>query len=174
MFERFTKPARQIVTDAVGEAERERAPKVTGEHVMLALLGKQTRSAEVLSAAGVTREVLLDAFGTTRRRGGVTGAEADALRLLGIDVDAIVERVERTHGVNALADQRRDRAGHTPFADETKALLARTLRQAVDRRDRRISDEHVLLALAAGGGSTGEVLARHGLTYPEVRARLAS
>lgn len=173
MFERFTKPARELVTDAVEEAGRECAPQVTGEHVMLAMVSRRTRSAEILRSAGVTREVLLEAFGTTRRRGGVTGAEADALRLLGIDVDAIVERVEQAHGANALAGQPRKRTGHIPFAVETKDLLVRTLRQAVDRRDRRIGDEHVLLALASGGGSTGEVLAEHGLTYPEVRARLA-
>jgi ATP-dependent Clp protease ATP-binding subunit ClpA len=173
MFERFTKPARQVVLDAVGEAERERAPRVTDEHVMLALLGKQTRSAAVLAAAGVTRAKLLEAFGTTRRRGGLSGAEADALLLLGIDVDAIVERVEQAHGVNALAEPRRSRFGRLPFAPDARELLVRTLRQAVDRRERWIGDEHMLLALACGRGSTAQVLAEHGLSYTELRARLA-
>lgn len=174
MFERFTKPARRVVDDAVTEAERERAPRVTGEHVMLALLGKQTRSAEILASVGLTREALLEAFGATRRRGGVTGAEADALLLLGIDVDAIVERVEQEHGVNALAERGRSRWGRIPFAKDARELLVRTLRQAVDRREREISDEHMLLALASGRGSTAQVLAEHGLTYAEVRARLAA
>jgi ATP-dependent Clp protease ATP-binding subunit ClpA len=173
MFERFTKPARQIVEDAVVEAEREHAPRVTGEHVMLALLGRDTRSAGVLAAAGLTREVLVAAFAAMRRRGGLTGAESDALRSLGIDVDAVVEQVEKEHGENALAEPRRSRLRHRPFAPEAREVLVRTLRQAVERRDRRISDEHMLLALAAGSGSTAEVLAAHGLTYPEVRARLA-
>ncbi|MGH3763423.1 Clp protease N-terminal domain-containing protein [Actinophytocola sp.] len=173
MFERFTKQARRVVTDAVGEAERERAPRVTGEHVMLALLGTDTRSAEILSSAGLTREVLVEAFAAIRRRGGLTDTEADALRSLGIDVDTIVERVEREHGADALVEPRRARRGHRPFGPDARELLVRTLRQAMDRRDRRISDEHMLLALAAGTGSTAEVLAAHGLTYPEVRARLA-
>lgn len=174
MFERFTRPARQVVADAVDEAEREEAPRVTGEHVMLALLGKETRSASVLAEAGVTREVLLDRFGAARRRGGLTGSEADALRSLGIDVDDVVAQVERDHGVNALAEPRRRMARHRPFAPDAKELLARTLRQAVNRRERHISDEHMLLALASGGGAPAEVLAAHGLTYPEVRAKLAS
>ncbi len=88
-------------------------------------------------------------------------------------MDAVVEQVEREHGENALAEPRRPRPGHVPFADDAKELLSQTLRQAVDRRDRRISDEHLLLALAAGKGATAQVLAAHGLTYPEVRARLA-
>ena len=175
MFERFTKPARQVVVDAVGEAEREQAPRVTGEHVMLALLGKQTRSAEVLAAAGVTRARLIEEFAATRRRGGLTGAESEALASVGIDVDAIVERVEADHGQNALAEPRRSRKlGRRPFAPEARKLLGRTLHQAVDRGDRQITDEHLLLALASGGGSSAQVLAAHGLTYPEVRARLAS
>ena len=174
MFERFTKLARQIVLDAIGEAEREQAPRVTGEHVMLALLGKQTRSSAVLAEAGVTREVLLETFAAVRRRGGLTGTEADALRSLGIDVDDVVAQVEAEHGVNALAQPPRSRLRRTPLAPDARDLLVRTLRQALDRRDRRISDEHMLLALAAGSGSPAEVLAAHGLTYPEVRARLAS
>ena len=172
MFERFTKLARQIVLDAVTEAERERAPRVSAEHVMLALLGKQTRSARVLADAGVTREAMLETFAAVRRRGGLSGAEADALRSLGIDVDDVVAQVEREHGVNALAEPRRKKK-HTPFAPDARELLVRTLNQAIDRNEREISDEHVLLALASGTGPAAEVLAAHGLTYPEVRARLA-
>jgi hypothetical protein len=65
-------------------------------------------------------------------------------------------------------------ARHRPFAPDAKELLARTLRQAVNRRERQ---QHVLVAdvaLASGGGAPAEVLAAHGLTYPEVRAKLAS
>jgi ATP-dependent Clp protease ATP-binding subunit ClpA len=174
MFERFTEPARQVVVDAVDEAERDRAPRVTGQHVMLALVGRRTRAAGVLESAGVTREVLVEAFAAARRRGGLTDAEAGALHSLGIDVDAVVEQVERDHGANALAEPPRPgRRGRTPFAADTKALLTDTLRQAVERRDRRIGDEHLLLALAAGKGLAAQVLAAHGLSYPEVRARLA-
>jgi ATP-dependent Clp protease ATP-binding subunit ClpA len=174
MFERFTKPARQVVLDAVTEAERERAPRVTDQHVLLALVGKETRAAGVLESAGLTRDVLVEAFAAARRRGGLTDGEADALRSLGIDVDAVVEQVERDHGANALAEPSRlGRHGRVSFAPDAKALLVDTLRQAVDRRERRIGDEHMLLALAAGNGVTAQVLAAHGLSYPEVRARLA-
>lgn len=172
MFERFATSARQVVLGAVREAERERAPRVTGEHLLLALLG-HGRAAEVLAGAGLTRDVLTEAFAAAHRRAGLTDAETGALRSLGIDVDAIVARIEQEHGEGALAVPRRDRRGHLPFADGAKALLAATLRQAKERGDRRIGDEHLLLALAAGDGIAAQVLAEHGLGYPEVRAKLA-
>lgn len=174
MFERFTRAAREVVTDAVTEAEREKVRRVLPKHVLLALLGRQTRSAAVLAGAEVTREALLEAFEVIARRGGLTDAEAAALRSLGIDVDTVVEQVEREHGAGALAEPRSPKLSRVPFADETKELLAGTLRQAQGHGDRRISDEHLLLALAAAGGSAAQVLAEHGLTYAEVRARLAN
>lgn len=173
MFERFTKSARLVVVDAVREAEQDRAPRVTGEHLMLALLGHGGQVADLLAAAGLTREVLTEEFTTARRRGGLSDADAGALRSLGIDVDAVVGEVERQHGPYALAPRRTARRGHVPFAAEAKALLSGTLREAIELRERRISGEHVLLALAAGDGVVAEVLAGRGLSYPEVRSRLA-
>lgn len=177
MFERFTKTARLVVLEAVREAEREQAVQVTGEHVLLALLRDGTRSAPILAAAGLTREVMTEAFAEASRRGGLTEAETEALSELGIDVAAIVERIEEAHGENALAvgPRRRSRyaKGHIPFTGEAKALLTSSLRQAQEHGDRRLGDEHLLLALAAGTGVATQVLARHGLSYPEVRTRLA-
>jgi len=173
MFERFTRQAREVVTGAVEQAEREGARRVGAKHMLLALLGRETRSSALLAEAGVTREVVAEAFDVITRRGGLTDAEADALRSLGIDVDTVVEHVEREHGTGALSEPRAARLARVPFADETKDLLSATLHQALDNRDRRIGDEHMLLALAAGGGAAAQVLAAHGLTYAQLRARLA-
>lgn len=172
MFERFTTTTRHVVIEAVREAGRERAPRVTDEHLLLALL-QHGDAADLLAEAGLTREVLTEAFATARRRAGLTDAETDALRSLGVDVDAVVAQVEREHGEGALEVPRRARRGHIPFAHGAKALLAGTLRQAQERRDRRIGAEHLLLALAAGDGISAQVLAAHGLTHAAVRAKLA-
>lgn len=44
-------------------------------------------------------------------------------------------------------------------------MLERCLRIAVAHRDRRIGDEHILLALAARPGVPSEVLTDQGVTY---------
>jgi len=177
MFERFTKAARRAVLAAVHEAEDAQAPRVTREHLLLALLTAGTRSAPILAAAGVTREVVTEAVAAIDRRGGLTDAETEALGELGIDVSAIVDRIEEAHGENALAAGPRRRSrysrSHVPFTTEAKSLLTAALREAQDRRDRQLGDEHLLLALAAGTGLAAEVLAEHGLSHHEVRARLA-
>ncbi|MGH3876900.1 MAG: Clp protease N-terminal domain-containing protein [Actinophytocola sp.] len=177
MFERFTRQMRRVVLDAVEEAERDEAARVTGEHLLLALLRADTRSAAILASAGLTRQVLLDEFAAAHRRGGLTEADAAALGELGIDVAAVVDRIETVHGENALADARPRRSwfpmGHIPFADPAKSLLEATLRQARERHERHIGDEHLLLAISAGAGVPAQILADHGLSYPEVRARLA-
>jgi ATP-dependent Clp protease ATP-binding subunit ClpA len=177
MFERFTKPARQAVLDAVREAERGRADQIRPEHLLLALLAGDTRSAPILASAGLTREIMTDEIAAAHRRAGLTDAEAAALGELGIDVDAIVERIEQTHGENALATGPRRRSlfglGHLPFAEESKRLLEGALRQVKERRDPYLGDEHLLLALAAGTGIAAQVLANHGLTHAEIRTRLA-
>jgi ATP-dependent Clp protease ATP-binding subunit ClpA len=177
MFERFTKAARRAVLAAVQEAEEAQAPRVTREHLLLALLAAGTRSAPILAAAGVTRQVVTEAVAASSRRGGLTDAEAEALGELGIDVAAIVDKIEEAHGENALAigPRRRFRysMGHVPFTGEAKAVLTATLREAQEHGDRQIGDEHLLLALAAAPGPAAEVLAGHGLSYAEVRTRLA-
>ena len=177
MFERFTKQLRRVVLDAVEEAERDEAARVTGEHMLLALLRNESRSASILGSAGLTRQVLLDEFAAAHRRGGLTEADAAALGELGIDVAAVVDRIEAVHGENALADARPRRSwfpmGHIPFADAAKSLLVGCLRQAKDRHERHIGDEHLLLAMAAATGVPAQVLADHGLTYAELRTRLA-
>ncbi|MFI0769136.1 Clp protease N-terminal domain-containing protein [Streptomyces sp. NPDC021218] len=72
---------------------------------------KGSPAAEVLTALGAhgRRASIERALADVRRRGGITGADVEALAGLGIDVDEIVARVEEAHGVGALAT-----AGFTP------------------------------------------------------------
>lgn len=135
MFERFTKSAREVVEGAVGHAERAGDPTIGEEHLLLSLLDLEgTRASAALAALGVDRrrEALEEALGETRRRGGVSRADAEALAGLGIDVAAIVARVEDAHGTGALAARRGPRrwrpAGRRPFTRGAKGVLERSLR----------------------------------------------
>ncbi|OAH13529.1 Clp protease N-terminal domain-containing protein [Streptomyces jeddahensis] len=179
MFERFTKDARAVVLGAVEHAERLDADVVGEEHLLLALLDREgSRASFALASLGVTRrrESVERSLAETRRRGGLSAADMDALAGIGIDVAEVVSRVECAHGVGALAGDRRPkgtrgwgrRTGRRPFSRGAKGTLEQSLRIALGRRDRSIGDEHLLLALTARPGVTAEVLADHGATYAAV------
>jgi ATP-dependent Clp protease ATP-binding subunit ClpA len=178
MFERFTKNARSTVKGAVAHAERADADGVTEEHLLLALLDLDGGpSAAALTTLGVDgrRASVEAALAEARRRGGLTRADADALAGLGIDVTEVVAKVEATHGAGALAGGRkpvRPRSGRRPFTRPAKDVLERSLRVALGRGDRRIGDEHLLLALAARPGVVADVLADHGATYAALEEAL--
>ncbi|MER8041066.1 Clp protease N-terminal domain-containing protein [Streptomyces hydrogenans] len=176
MFERFTKAARSVVKGAVEHAERGGAEAVTAEHLLLALLDREgTRAAEVLGRLCPVerRESLLAALAEARRRAGLSRADSEALAELGIDVGAIVARVEETHGDGALSGGRRS-SGRRPFSREAKTVLEKSLRVALARKEREIGDEHLLLALTTTGGVVAEALADHGVTYGAVDAALGT
>ncbi|MDH6225022.1 MULTISPECIES: Clp protease N-terminal domain-containing protein [Streptomyces] len=170
MFERFTKDARDVVTGAVEHAERSGAERVDEGHLLLSLLDRTgSRGSFALAALGLAerREAVAGSLAAARRRGGLTGADAEALSGLGIDLDEIVSRVEAVHGAGALARRgggTRRRSGHRPFTRGAKGILEESLRGALAHRERRIGDEHLLLALACRPGIASGVLAEHGVT----------
>ncbi|WP_105975855.1 Clp protease N-terminal domain-containing protein [Streptomyces geranii] len=172
MFERFTSDARAVVRGAVEHSERVGSRSVGAEHLLLALLDREaSRASFALAALGLAadrREPVRSALADARRRAGLSQAETDALAGLGIDVSDLVSRVEETHGVGAMSGGRKGGgwwAGRTVFSRDAKEVLERCLRIAVAHRDRRIGDEHLLLALTARPGVPSEVLADQGVTY---------
>lgn len=174
MFERFTKDAREVVTGAVDEAERSGSGTVETEHLLLALAtGPRGKGSFALAALGLRDggDAIKAALTDARRRAGLSKAEAAALAGLGIDVTEIVSRVEEVHGVGAMSGDRQDKSwwrGHRSFSRAAKDVLEQSLHIALARRERRIGDEHILLALTSGRGVVSEVLADHGVTYESV------
>ncbi|GAA3889961.1 hypothetical protein GCM10022243_63510 [Saccharothrix violaceirubra] len=170
--ERLTKDARKAVRDALDEARRARASSIEPEHLLLALLDDP-----VLTSFQVVRADVEAAFAAARRKGGLSAADTEALRGLGIDVDRIVASVEQTMGEGALAvgppRRRRWPRGSLPFAAGARDVLERALREARDLGQRPLRSEHLLLSLLAGGGLVEEVLAERGVTYGGIR-RLVS
>ncbi|MEJ8650559.1 Clp protease N-terminal domain-containing protein [Streptomyces sp. MS1.AVA.3] len=174
MFEKFTAGARAVVRGAAEQADRTGSGTVGEAELLLALLDRtDSPAAGALAALGVRerRESVADALAAVRRRGGVSPADAEALAGLGIDIDAVVARVEEAHGEGALAAG--GRAGRRkrmrrPFTAEAKSVLERALRIAVGRGERYLGDEHLLMALTARPGPAAAVLADHGVTYGDV------
>ncbi|MGC0417644.1 Clp protease N-terminal domain-containing protein [Embleya sp. AB8] len=184
MFERFAADARDIVRGAAEHSRRAGAATVGEEHMLTALLDAQgTPAALALATLGFVahRDEVAGALDRARRRGGVSEADQAALADLGIDVDEIVARVERVHGEGALAVAPRRRrtwpfGGRStagPFTAGAKAVLEKSLREALERGDKHIGGEHILLALTSRPGVVADLLAEHGVTRMTVLRALA-
>lgn len=177
MFERFTDEARNAVVVAQREASALNHGWIGTEHLLLALLADADGR-----AARVLRDLAVDvawARGEVERivGRGEPDLDADALATLGIDLDAVRERVERTFGAGALSRRRCRRglmpSGALPFTPRAKKALELSLREAIAMGDDHIGSEHLLLGLAReGDGVAASILRSRGIDRDAVRAAL--
>ena len=189
MFERFTTPARETVQRARDEAIAAHRRYIGTEHILIALLAADRGVAYgVLSSAGLTAEtVRADAMRLVPPTAEALGpADAEALRAIGIDLDAVIASVENTFGEGALRApedepcRRRGlfRRGAAPtgtftgprFSPRAKKALELSLREALRRGDNHIGAEHILLGLIReGDGLAAKILTDAGLSLDELR-----
>ncbi|MEU6641206.1 Clp protease N-terminal domain-containing protein [Saccharomonospora sp. NPDC046836] len=168
MFERFTKDARVAVEEAGREAGELRSAEVDTLHLLVAVTRRPDGgAARVLNTLDIALDDVREQVQLTRRRGGLSERDAEALDGLGIDVDAIVASVEREHGQGALAGGWRRVGGHVPFGTGPRRVLEKCVGEVIMLGDRHIGGEHILLALAVVPGPAADVLAGLGVT-PEV------
>jgi ATP-dependent Clp protease ATP-binding subunit ClpA len=177
MFERFADDARAVVVGAQAHAVDLHHGWIGTEHLLLSLLDDpDRRAARLLAGHGVTAPWARDEVERIVGR-GTPDLDAEALATLGIDLDAVRERVERTFGPGALARRRGRRGvcagGHVPFTPRAKKVLELSLREAVARGDRSIGSEHVLLGLAReGAGVAARILRSRGVDHGTVAEAL--
>ncbi len=191
MFERFTTEAREVVVRAQQEARRFAHPWLGTEHLLLGVLAQpDAPGVRALAELGVTPDTARAALSQVVSIGDLGAGDADALRTLGIDLDAVRQRVEAAFGPGALdrplpcrARHRlrwrrgrcepASRAGHLPFMPRAKRALERSLREALALGHRHIGVDHILLGLLDPKGNMAVELLRHLGADPEaVRARV--
>jgi ATP-dependent Clp protease ATP-binding subunit ClpA len=107
--------------------------------------------------------------------------DAEALRVLGIDLDEVRRRTEEVFGEGALggavpARRRRRKkacspsAGHIPFTPRAKKALELALREAKTLRHDYIGTEHILLGLVRErGGLAAGMLSERSVSDERVR-----
>ncbi|KXK59882.1 Clp protease [Micromonospora rosaria] len=190
MFEQFTHRSREVVHRALDEARADGHQPVGTQHLLLALLADESSlAARVLGDAGLDAD---DLRGRIRRHTEAGGpdlgpADAAALREIGIDLAAIVARIEESFGPDALraaapaprgrwfrrATPRRTRSGGGTFAPRSKKALELSLREAIRLRHRHIGTEHILLGLLReGDGLAALVLTEAGVDLDDLRRRV--
>lgn len=176
MFERFTQAARRTVVLAQQESFERNAPEVGAEHVLTALaMDADSVAGTTLAGLGLgparVRDLIAD---LPAELTGGRSIDPEALAALGIDLAEVRRQVDAEFGPGALARGRRPRRkAHARFSSEAKRLLEGALREAVQRKDKSLNTEHLLLA-AIELPVASSVLAAAGLAADEVRAAVSA
>ncbi|MDG3009246.1 Clp protease [Rhodococcus sp. D2-41] len=181
MFERFTRSAREAVVRAKVEAEMADSAVIDSRHLVLGVLQAGDGPAvTVLCEAGFGAAELRRAL----REGDELGdADAEALRSIGIDLDAVRASLEQNFGEGALEGPepeetagifgwRKPARGHTPFTRDAKKSIELALRQAVHRKDGEIRPEHLLLGVLTGGEPAAARMIESKIAVADLRTRL--
>jgi ATP-dependent Clp protease ATP-binding subunit ClpA len=144
---RGPRPAERYVAAGAEEARRLGHRYVGTEHVLLALTREpESDVARVLGRFGVAHEHINSVF---LARVWAPMLDAEALAALGIDLDAVRERLEETHGRGALDEAR---LGMRDAPDAGIQCIAPRLKQALEDAveragDRPVRDGDVLLGM---------------------------
>jgi ATP-dependent Clp protease ATP-binding subunit ClpA len=181
MFERFTAAARGAVVSAQTHAREFGHREIGAEHVLLGVLADEQGV-----AAQVLRDLKVDPAAVRSEVQGevkpFSSPDAEALKAIGIDLDAVRQQAETTFGPGALNRPRRQRTGlfrhrqsdqgHIPFKAEAKSALEQSLHAALALRHSYIGTEHILLGLlATQRGTALDLLRRVGLEADEETIR---
>lgn len=171
MFERFSKKARLAIVVAQEDARELHSPTIEVEHVLLGVLAQSELDlTQLLAEVGITHEKvvaeLLRAGKGEPDKGEPLGAEdAEALRSIGIDLDAVRESLEATFGADALERAEPPKrgglfgrgslsTGHIPFTHDAKKVIELSLREALARKDNYIGSAHILLGILRAPNET--------------------
>ncbi|MEU6832838.1 Clp protease N-terminal domain-containing protein [Nocardia beijingensis] len=189
MFERFSRSARTAIVVAQEDARELHASNIEVEHVLLGVLAQaEPELTTLLAEAGLTRDGVRRALAEQGNGIPLGPEDAEALRSIGIDLDAVRESLEAHFGEDALdraaPDPRRGPFpwsrggyyGHIPFTKDAKKVLELALREALGRKDKTIESGHMLLGILRAPNQTTERLlggsAAIGALRPKVHALL--
>ncbi len=170
MFERFTREARSAVVLAQEEARDHGADRITATHLLIGVLsGLAGDARRVLEDAGLT----VDGVRAAAADRVLTDSDAEALRGIGIDLDAVANAVADRFGLDIRRPiRRRFRTGHIPFAASAKDALALGLREAIARQDSMIRCEHVLIGILRSDDDAVRAAVETMVPVADLRARV--
>lgn len=181
MIERFTVPARETVARARQEAIDMHHGFIGTEHLLLALLDERSgRPAGVLRAAGLTPHGVRAAIHRQVEGNALGATDAEALKAIGIDLDAVRGTVEATFGPGALRPPAPGRKGlfrkgfsMSRISKRGRKVLELALREAVHAKSNEITTDFLLLGLLREGeGLAVRIMVDAGVDLVDVRRQL--
>jgi ATP-dependent Clp protease ATP-binding subunit ClpA len=172
MFERFTSQARHAVDLARSEAIHLGTARIGCEHLLLGLAhGRSGAAAEALAAAGLDVGGLRD---LAARTPPAEPLDADALAMLGIDLDQVRRAAEAAFGPGALdRPSRRGTGGarRVTMNAECRKALELALHAAQRGNDHALTSGHLLIGIIDQGDNGAlQLLASAGADLTALRA----
>jgi hypothetical protein len=163
-----------VVVRAYDHAVQEGSRELGETHLFEALLDDEMGAVffEAVVGAEVRADVVAE-IELARRTGGLTTAETEALAGLGVDVGALVGRIEERLGAGALAGQQagqRNRWQRLPLSGTVVQTLDEGERQAALVGSRSLGIEHLALGVVMTPSLLAESLARRGITVDTVKS----
>jgi len=150
MFERFTRDARDSVARAQDMARSAGADRIGAEHLLLAAVADPgSVAARSLDRLGIAPSSLA----VSVRALGPDVLDAEALALVGVDLESVRTQVEATFGPGALDAATAPSTGRLALGPAAKKLLELALREAIRFASHRIDTGHLLLAAARMDGA---------------------
>ena len=193
MIERFTDSAREVVRGAEAQARELNHPYIGTEHLLLALLDPAIGvPARILRERDLRRDRVVAEIArlTGSDPAPLDRTDAEALRAIGIDLDAVIAAIEASFGPGALQPPSRPRrrswlrrrrapspihSGHIPFTPRSKRVLELAMRESVQLGHVHIVSEYILLGLLREGDGLGaRILVDAGVTLDDLRRRTLS
>ncbi len=191
---RITGEGRLVVVLAGEQARRLGHGFLGCEHLLYGLASVDSEAGTVLRARGITpqryEEEFVNLVGPHRSSAGGPGTDPfdrEALAAIGIDMDAVRERIEAAFGPGALTrtDNHRARrrfgrprragipSGHLPLTRRAKRCLRRALRHEQVGHGRHLVPEEIALAvLATNRGVVPRILSGLGTSAPDLRSEI--
>jgi ATP-dependent Clp protease ATP-binding subunit ClpA len=172
MFGRLRSTPREVIVRAKRESEEMRHPWIGTEHLLLALLDEQAGIAySVLHRSGVDRQRVRTDIERLVRPSTLGAEDAAALRTIGIDLDAVLARIEESFGPGAARVVRPPaRRGPRRFSPRARNVWALSVQEATELGHRYLGPEHLLLGLIReGGGLAAKILTDAGLSLRDLR-----
>ncbi|HVQ99599.1 MAG TPA: Clp protease N-terminal domain-containing protein [Mycobacterium sp.] len=183
MFERLNREARIAVVSAQEEARELMAREMNSQHLLLGVVeAAGDELSTVLGDYGLTAGVIRARLAESTTAAGDPfdpfDSDADALRAIGIDLQAVRDSVTRTFGVDAFdqalrrSGRRRRNRGHIPFSHGAKKALELAVRETLAHKAKEIRCEHLILGILRAGDKPSVDLITEHVDTAQLRAAI--
>jgi ATP-dependent Clp protease ATP-binding subunit ClpA len=176
-FRRFKDDARRTVLLARESAFRLGAESIGTDHLLLALLdGDDNVARRVLERHGLTYDT---AYAIVKRMSGTSPdpqLDAQALEAIGIDIEAVRDKLEAVFGKGVLDAPPPGRRGRPRqmFGHDARKTLELSLREAIHLHHNYIGAGHLLLGLLRSDDTAVRVLREAGIDPKVLREEVTA